>query len=65
MIWKHLFAPLEIPVFYGEDHIIKSFNPLQNKVGVKAPSFLTGFTQIALTRLGLTHLLSMELNLSD
>jgi hypothetical protein len=64
MIWKHLFAPLEIPVFYGGDHIIK-LQSLTEKVGVKAPSFLTGFTQIALTRLGLTHLLSMKLNLSD
>ena len=32
---------------------------------IKAPSFLTGFTQIALTRQGSIHLLSMALKLSD
>ena len=52
--------PRRNPVFYGGDHIIIPY-----RKRVKAPSFLTGFTQIALTRLGLTHLLSMELNLSD
>jgi hypothetical protein len=64
MIWKHLFTPLEIPVFYGMDHIIK-LQSLTEKVGVKAPSFLTGFTQIALTRPDSIHLLSMGLSLSD
>jgi len=64
MIWKEIFPPLKIPVFYGGDRIIKP-RSLTESVGVKATSFLTGFTQIALTRQGSIHLLSMALNLSD
>jgi hypothetical protein len=62
---------LEIPVcpVRNSHHLWwGSYNKLQfltERARVKAPSFLTGFTQIALTRLGLTHLLSMKLNLSD
>ena len=59
-----MFTPLEIPVFDGGG----SYNKLQfltERAGGKAPSFLTGFTQIALTRQGSIHLLSMRLNLSD
>ncbi len=59
-----MFTPLEIPIFYGGDHIIK-LQSLTEKVGVKAPSFLTGFTQIALTRPDSIHLLSMGLNFAD
>jgi len=59
-----MFTPLEIPVFYGGEHIIK-LQSLTDRAGVKARSFLTGFTQIALTRQGSIHLLSMALNLSD
>jgi hypothetical protein len=59
-----MFPPLEIPVFYGSDRIIK-LQSFTERVGGKAPSFLTGFTQIALTRPGSIHLLSMALNLSD
>lgn len=55
-----MFTPLEIPIFSGGDHIIKLQSP-REKAGIKAASFLTGITQIALTRLGLTHLLSMKL----
>jgi hypothetical protein len=59
MIWIRMFTPLEISGFYGGDHIIK-LQSLKEKVGVKAPSFQTGFTQITWTRPGLIHLLSME-----
>ncbi len=59
-----MFSPLEIPVLYGGNHIIK-LRALTERAGVKAPPFLTGFIQIALTRLGSIHLLSMALNFSD
>ena len=59
-----MFPPLKIPVFYGGHRIIK-LRSLTESVGVKATSFLTGFTQIVLTKPGSTHLLSMALNLSD
>jgi hypothetical protein len=38
-----LFAPLESPAIYGGDNIIKASIPCR-KGGVKASSFLTGFT---------------------
>ena len=37
------FTPLESPVLYGGDEIYQSLIPIR-KGGVKAPSFLTGFT---------------------
>jgi hypothetical protein len=39
----HLFTPLESPAIYGGDDINKILIPYR-KGGVKAPSFLTGFT---------------------
>jgi hypothetical protein len=38
-----LFTPLESPIIYGGDDIDKILIPYR-KGGVKAPSFLTGFT---------------------
>jgi len=38
-----LFTPLESPAIYGGDDIDKILIPYR-KGGVKAPSFLTGFT---------------------
>jgi len=38
-----LFTPLESPAIYGGDNINKDSIPYR-KGGVKAPSFLTGFT---------------------
>jgi hypothetical protein len=51
-------CPVRNPRLFGGDHIIKR-QFLKEKVGVEAPSFLTGFTQITWTRPGLIHLLSM------
>jgi hypothetical protein len=59
-----MFSPSKIPVFYSGNRIIK-LRSLTENAGVKTTSFLTGFTQIALTRQGSIHLLSMALNLSD
>jgi len=39
-----VFTPLESPVISGGDHIDKILIPYR-KGGVKAPSFLTGFTK--------------------
>jgi hypothetical protein len=52
MIWEHLFAPLEIPVFYGGDHIIR-LQSLTKKVEVKAPSFSNGVYSNRLDQAGL------------
>ena len=38
-----VFTPLESPAIYGGDNINKASAPYR-KGGVKAPSFLTGFT---------------------
>ena len=54
-----MFTPLEIPVIFGGNH------PLHKKGRRQDSSFLSGFTQIALTRQGSLHLLSMMLNPSD
>jgi hypothetical protein len=40
---KQVFTPLESPAIYGGDGIDKILIP-HRKGGVKAPSFLTGFT---------------------
>ena len=42
-----LFTPLESPAIYGGDDIDKILIPYR-KGGVKAPSFLTGFTSALL-----------------
>ena len=44
LISKKVFTPLESPTTYDRDGIDKILIPLR-KVGVNAPSFLTGFTQ--------------------
>jgi hypothetical protein len=64
MIWKTHPYPVRIPRHVGW----KSYHKLHfltEKAGDKALSFLTGLTQIALTRPDSTHLPSMELMLFD
>jgi hypothetical protein len=44
-LFKNLFTPLESPAIYGGGRIDKILIP-HRKGGVKAPSFLTGFTLV-------------------
>ena len=52
MIWNYLFAPLEIPVFYGGDHIIK-LQSLTEKVGSQSPVLSNGVYSNRLDQAGL------------
>jgi hypothetical protein len=58
MVWELMFIPLEIPVIFGGNHLLQ-------KKGRGRPLFSHGVIQIALTRQGSIHLLSMMLNPSD
>ena len=42
--YENVFTPLERPTIHGGDDISERFQFLNRKDGVKAPSFLTGFT---------------------
>ena len=59
-----MLTPLENHDFCGAGRIMK-LQSLREKVGTKAISpFLTGLSQIVLTKLGSPHLLLMKLILS-